>query len=720
MSWSRRQFIIFAGAATVTTGACARRAAAAESDSWFDNVTRWCQINTSSLDVRNYDVGFWREQWRRTGAQAIMANGVAGFATFPSRNPLIERSSFAPDRDLLGEVTRAAREEGLYVAARMDSGVLNPKLMEAFPNWLVRDAQGKPGRTMCINSPFREKHVYGVYKEVIERYRVDAFTDNGGVTGGPLCHCEFCRIRWAKEVGGPMPSAADLADPLFRRWRRWNTAVVMSAWEATNAYTKQVGGPACVYLGLVRKFSVLNREVATRSDLLMMDCQSRNDSAGFLEHADEGRFMRSMLGWDKPIAVASSMTQHSHGYFRLTSDPPVEATTYMRAGIAGGFNLWWHHPTAYSEDRRSFGIAASTFAWQKRNEYYLTNVIPVATAGIVRSDDNATFFGRDAPDLYQPGMISRITQVPYRGMVRALFASRIPYYPIHIQDFARHSRDLSVMVFPHIGGMSDAECDVVRAYVERGGSILVTGMTSLYDAEGEPRKDFALANVLGVNLVGAAPNRDFFDKANEESYLRLTSSEELRRHEALRGFDGTQLLGYGGAAVELRVAPDRQVLAAFAAAEGARTPTEDSARPCLIVGTYGRGRVAYLPIDLDRRYLDDPNPDQARLLGNLLRWCAGGNIPLEIEGPGYVGGYLYRKGGASILHLLNGSGVDNGEEMTDRTYPVGPLRVRMRAPGSASQVRLLVTDRIAPATRTGDLLSFELPRLDDYEVIVAE
>jgi hypothetical protein len=32
----------------------------------------------------------------------------------------------------------------------------------------------------------------------------------------------------------------------------------------------------------------------------------------------------------------------------------------------------------------------------------------------------------------------------------------------------------------------------------------------------------------------------------------------------------------------------------------------------------------------------------------------------------------------------------------------------------------LVTDRIAPATRTGDLLSFELPRLDDYEVIVAE
>jgi len=719
MTLSRREFIATTGAVALSA-TTARAHTQAGKELWFNKVTRWGQTNTSAIDVRNYDVEFWRRQWQRTGIQAILPNGVAGFATFPSRNPLLETSEFAPDRDLLGELTKAARADGLYVVSRMDSGVLNPKIRAAYPQWLTRDAKGRPGQTMCINSPFRETHVYAVYQEVIERYGVDAFTDNAGVSGGPLCYCEFCKTRWAREVGGPMPTGLSLDDPIYRRWRRWNTAVTMENWEATNAFTKKLGGPGCAYLGLVRKFAPLNREIATRADLLMMDCQSRNDAASFHEHADEGRYMRSILGWDKPVAVASSMTQHSHGYFRLTADPAFETRMYMQAGFAGGFNLWWHHPTAYSEDRRSFEIAAPTFAWQRRHEALLTRAVPVATAGVVRSDDNAVFFGHDAPALYQPGYISRVTQVPYRGMVKALFESRIPYYPLHIADFARHGKDLPVLVFPNIGGMTDAECAAVREYVRAGGSILVTGMTSLYDGDGEPRRDFGLADVLGVNLAAAAPTRTFFAKAMEDSYFALPSAGGVR-HPALAGLEETQVIPYGGSAVALRVAPDRQVLATFAVVKSDGTPTGDSERPCLIVGTFGRGRVAFMPNDLDHRYLDDPHPDQVLLIGNLLRWCAGeGPLPVELEGPGYVGAYLYRKNGASLVHLLNGSGIDNGEQIAERGYPVGPLKVRVKAPGRGTSVKLASSGVVLRGTRSGDVVEFTLPRLNEYELAVLE
>jgi hypothetical protein len=718
MTLSRREFIVTTGA--VALSATTARAQAGQ-ELWFNKVTRWGQTNTSAMDVRNYDVEFWRGQWRRTGIQAIIPNGVAGFATFPSRNPLLETSEFAPDRDLLGEITKAARADGLYVASRMDSFVLTPKISAAYPQWLTRDAQGRPGKTMCINSPFRETHVYAVYREVIERYRVDAFTDNGGVSGGPLCYCEFCKARWAREVGGPMPARYSLDDPIFRRWRRWNTAVTMENWEATNAFTKKVGGPGCAYIGLVRKFSTLNREIATRADLLMMDCQSRNDAASFREHADEGRYMRSILGWDKPVAPCTSMTQHSHGYFRLTADPALETRMYMQAGFAGGFNLWWHHPTAYSEDRRSFEIAAPTFAWQRRHEALLTHAVPVATAGVVRSDDNAVFFGHDAPVIYQPGYISRVTQVPYRGMVKALFESRIPYYPVHIADLARHGKDLPVLVLPNIGGMTDAECAAVREYVRTGGSIVVTGMTSLYDGDGEPRRDFGLADVLGVSLAATAPKRTFFAEAVEDSYFALPSGGAGARHPALAGLEETQVIPYGGSAIPLRVAPDRQVLATFAVAHDGRPPTGDGERPCLIVGTFGRGRVAFMPNDLDHRYLDDPHPDQALLIGNLLRWCAGeGPLPVEFDGPGYVGAYLYRKNGVSLVHLLNGSGVDNGEQIAERAYPVGPLKVRVKAPGRGTSVKLAASGAILRGTRSGDIVEFTLPRLEEYELAVLE
>jgi hypothetical protein len=146
MTFSRREFI-------VTTGAVALSAATAEAQTgeelWFNKVTRWGQTNTSAMDVRNYDVEFWRGQWRRTGIQAIIPNGVAGFATFPSHNPLLETSEFAPNRDLLGEITKAARADGLYVASRMDSFVLTPKIRAAYPQWrttlLLRLLQGALG-----------------------------------------------------------------------------------------------------------------------------------------------------------------------------------------------------------------------------------------------------------------------------------------------------------------------------------------------------------------------------------------------------------------------------------------------------------------------------------------------------------------------------------------------------------------------------------------------
>jgi hypothetical protein len=495
----------------------------------------------------------------------------------------------------------------------------------------------------------------------------------------------------------------------------------MKAWEQTNTYVREIGGPDCIFVGLVRKFSTLNREIALRAPILMMDCQSRNDSASFQEHVDEGRYMHSILGWDKPVAVAASMTHHSHGYFRLASDPPAEARQYMKAGMAGGFNLWWHHPTAYSVDRRSFDICPSVFAWQARNSQYLGKGEPIATAGIVRSDDNATFFGRDAPGIYQPGSISEVTQVPYRGMVRALVESRIPYYPLNIKDMARHAKNLTALVFPNVGGMSDEECDAVRAYVREGGSVLITGVTSLYDQDGEPRRDFGLADVLGVSLIGSAPDRTAPAIGAAHSYLRLQGTADAR-HPALQGFDATEVIAYGGVPLALKVAAGRNVLATYAVvgSDGQLSQGEPAA-PGIIVGQFGKGRVAYVPFDLDRRYLRDPNPDQAALLGNLLAWCAGGVTTLQIDGHGYVSGYLYRQPNCHVLHLLNGSGVDNGDEIADRTYPVGPLRIRARPPvGFNGKVKLLSSDKLVANRVDGDMVEFEIARLDDHEVVVLE
>ena len=63
-----------------------------------------------------------------------------------------------------------------------------------------------------------------------------------------------------------------------------------------------------------------------------------------------------------------------------------------------------------------------------------------------------------------------------------------------------------------------------------------------------------------------------------------------------------------------------------------RAPKTDI--PGLVLNTRGNARVAYLPADIDRRFGRDNLPDHGNLLANIVRWAAGGRIPLEVEGRG--------------------------------------------------------------------------------------
>lgn len=64
-------------------------------------------------------------------------------------------------------------------------------------------------------------------------------------------------------------------------------------------------------------------------------------------------------------------------------------------------------------------------------------------------------------------------------------------------------------------------------------------------------------------------------------------------------------------------------------------------------------RVAYLAVDIDRRYAHTNLPDHGNLLANIVRWAVGDRIGLEVHGPGLIDCHLYRQSGRLILHLVN-------------------------------------------------------------------
>src|SRR4029079_1226141 len=96
----------------------------------------------------------------------------------PSRFPLHHRAECLGGRDLFGELTKAAHEDGLFVMARMDSNRAAEDFYQAHPDWFARDRDGRPHRAAdkyiaCINSPYYDEYLPDVLREIVERSQPD-------------------------------------------------------------------------------------------------------------------------------------------------------------------------------------------------------------------------------------------------------------------------------------------------------------------------------------------------------------------------------------------------------------------------------------------------------------------------------------------------------------------------------------------------------------------
>jgi hypothetical protein len=295
--------------------------------------------------------------------------------------------------------------------------------------------------------------------------------------------------------------------------------------------------------------------------------------------------------------------------------------------------------------------------------------------------------------------------------------------------------------------MSAPQVEAVRRFVERGGSLIATGETSRCNEWGEPRADFALADLFGAHVIGGQPapidpatRRSILE--TQHTYLRLTPELRSRfdgpkagsepavageRHPVLKGFDETDILAFGGRLEPLRVDSGAAVLATFIPTFPISPPESVWMReprtdiPGLIVNEpQGGGRVAFLPADLDRRFSRDNLPDHGNLLANLVRWAARDNFPLRVEGAGLVDCHLYRQQNKLILHLVNLTNAGTWRAPVDELIPMGPLSVRVQLPDGirGNQLQLLVSKHKTRSSVKNGWTRFELPTLLDHEVAV--
>lgn len=700
---------------------------------WYRRVYRWGQTNLTEIDPTRYDAIFWREQWRRTCIQGVIVNAGGIVAYYPSKYPLQHRALTLGDRDLYGEIVKDAREHGLAVLARMDSNRADAAFYVEHPDWFTVDSEGRPYRAedryiACVNSGYYEEFLPDVLREIVERSRPDGITDNSwsGLERSRICYCVNCARAFRDDTGLKLPSKSDWDDATYRRWISWSYAQRVRIWELNNRVTQDSGGPACLWIGMNSGDIVAQsarfrdyKAICERTEIIMLDSQARTQLGGFQSNAETGKLIHGLLGWDRLIPESTAMYQAGRPTFRLASKPEPEIRMWAVEGFAGTIQPWWHHIGAFHEDRRQYHSAEALFRWHAENQEYLVDRRPVANVGVVWTQENVDFYGRDAAE-------ERVT-LPRLGVREALIRARIPSIPVHADHIERDAPELAVLILPNTGALSDAQCAAIRRFVEAGGGLIATGETSRYDEFGDARVDFALADLFGIEGSGThhgsmgAPDPGWETWA-QHSYLRFDD----RSHIA-DGFVDTDVLPFGGRLEVVRARQGATVSLTFVPPfpiyppemSWMRQPT--SALPAVILNEPGNGgRVAYLAADIDRCFGRDYLPDHGRLLANLVRWAARDRTLLQVHGPGVIDCHLYQQPGRLILHLVNLTNPGAWRPPLHELVEIGRFRVRVQLLEGVTgrSARLLVAGKNATLNVDDGWAEFELEAILDHEVVV--
>ena len=177
----------------------------------------------------------------------------------------------------------------------------------------------------------------------------------------------------------------------------------------------------------------------------------------------------------------------------VQSAPEIEL--WVAEGTANGQRPWVTKFSGVLYDRRWLPTVERIYQWHARHERYLRNEAPLARIGLLFSEQTARHHrGMAAGDRAEDHVL---------GMYHGLLEARLPFELVHEAFLTADRLDrFKVLVLADAAALSEAQCSAIRDYVQRGGSLVATFASSLFDEFGQRRTDFGLADVFGVSFGG--------------------------------------------------------------------------------------------------------------------------------------------------------------------------------------------------------------------------
>ena len=667
---------------------------------WYSAVRRCGAVQFNERDPLRMDITWWIDYWSSLKVDALRLNAGGIMAFYPTKVPYQHRSPFLGNRDLFGDFTKAAKARGIRVMARLDPNSVYENAAKVHPEWIARNKNGDPFKptnglyATCIYSTYFTRQIPAIISEINSMYDVDGFFTNGfpGAGRPRVCYCEACQVQSSEDPNSPEAHQRHITR-VVEIWRLWDQTAKEK--KPDSLYVGNVGSG----VGAVANLYAM----AATAPWVSNDHQGRAGDTPIWDCAQQGRVSRAFMKGRTTTMVCAAYSS-TRPLWRHTSNAPLELKMWMGQTTASGMAPLLHWLGGNPKDLRWMEDGRSFYQWIDKNQEHFDNETTVANLAIVWSQSTNAFYKGPGQ-----GEVTDYTQ----GIYQAMLEGRFFFDFVHEDDLTPETLSrYKGLILANCATLSDKQCQQLRDYVSRGGSLFATFESGFYDENGKARPASGLADLFGFQRKAAIVGPDLSNSV----YMNVE-----RDHPILQGFKHTTLLPLSEYYIPLQAIsnPVLTVLPPFPGfpPEMVYPSAEHTDQPAVVLVERGTSRLVYIPADIDRSYWHSQNPDLSRILINAIRWMCP-EAPLTVTGDGLAEVIAWKTKRGYALHFLN---YDNPQTLRgeySKIYALGPQKVKLALPNGfkASRVHLLAADIEVAFTRSADAIEFTVPEVRDYEI----
>jgi Hypothetical glycosyl hydrolase 6/Beta-galactosidase trimerisation domain len=628
--------------------------------------------------------------------------------------------------DFLGEILSEAKKHDIRVIGYY-SNMWDTRTAREHPEWMGKNAEGQTSYNrwprLCLNSPYRQR-VHDHLKEMFTLYDLDGVWSD--ILTDLPCFCERCQDLYEEQVGGTMPRSSQ--DPNWIRMVRWQQNYLYDYLDGCRNVVKTIKPDAAFIINFFGTPYAKPSQGLSFKHLPLSDIGSTEGYSewhGLLFPSYATRYMRSgMMGKSFEVLISRFINTWDFTVRPLAQMRFEAFSVAANGGAVSVDDEPYHDGTLESE---VFNRIEAVYQEIEKREPYLLESKPYPFAAIYHSQkmreldevlNRSVARGTSLLPSGNPNPSDADLLPSLMGTFKALLESHIPVEVV--DDRLESLQTLSqykVVYMPNILTLSEAEADLLRAYVLQGGGLVATGGTSLYDENGNKRNNFLLAHLFGIDFL----ERDTFTFPyfgfKPSSLAQGVGNYPLPHYMAMWRVKPNADVSIAAT----RIQPLIETKGEIYYHNNLPSPANDTGQACLVYREVGKGRVVYCAGLPENNFARLGHAPYRQLIKNMTLWATNAEPPVKVEGLLNTELVVNILGDDLIVHLISANplrtvqfGPDKTPEIIEEAAVIH--NVTLTIPATTTQVYQIPTGEEVKIQRLEQTTVF-LEHLSDWETL---